>query len=200
MNLLHIETLAPAQAPHQDCLTLPFDQRQKSRLRVRLDGGEEAALFLERGTVLRHGDRLLAADGRVILVRAAVEEVSTVAAAEAVTLARAAYHLGNRHVPLQVGEGWLRYQHDHVLDGMVRALGLEVRVERAPFEPEGGAYGRGHGHGHGHAHGEHGDEHAHAHAHAHEHEHEHEHEYEDEHAHAHAHAHGIPHGHGHDHD
>jgi urease accessory protein len=179
MNLLQIESIAPEQAPHQDCLTLPFDQRQRSRLRVRLDGGEEAALFLERGTVLRHGDRLLAADGRVILVQAAPEEVSTVAAGDGVTLARAAYHLGNRHVPLQVGEGWLRYQHDHVLDGMVRALGLAVRVERAPFEPEAGAYGRGH-----HAHG---DPHPHDHGHDHEHAHDHDHDHERDHAHGHGH-------------
>jgi urease accessory protein len=68
-------------------------------------------------------------------------------------LTRAAYHLGNRHVPLQLGDGWLRYEHDHVLDAMVEQLGLEVRTEDATFEPEAGAYGHAHGGDHAHAHG-----------------------------------------------
>ena len=110
-------------------------------MRTRLSTGEEAGLMLERGTVLRGGDRLLADDGRVIEVVAAPETVSTVTAAEPASLARAAYHLGNRHVALQIGPGWLRYLHDHVLDEMVIGLGFQVAVESAPFEPEGGAYG-----------------------------------------------------------
>ena len=68
------------------------------------------------------------------------ETVSTVHTDDAVMLARAGYHLGNRHVALQIGGGWLRYQHDHVLDDMLRGFGLDVRVDEAPFEPEGGAY------------------------------------------------------------
>ena len=135
--------------PAWTTLTLPFDLRQKSRLRTRLDSGEEVGLFLPRGTVLRHGDRLRATDGRVVEVRAAPETVSTARADDPLLLARAAYHLGNRHVALQLGSGWLRYPHDHVLDGMVRELGLDVICERLPFEPEAGAYGGGH---HGHAH------------------------------------------------
>lgn len=123
-------------------LVLPFDLRNKSRLRTSLDG-EEAGLFLERGTVLRGGDLLLADDGRVVEIVAATEQVSTVRAADSGTLARAAYHLGNRHIALQVGEGWLRYQHDHVLDDMVRGLGFTIVIEEAPFEPEAGAYGAG---------------------------------------------------------
>jgi urease accessory protein len=136
--------------PAQASLTLPFDQRQKSRLRAQLDSGEEVGLFLPRGTVLRHGDRLRAADGRVVEVRAALEMVSTARADDPLALARAAYHLGNRHVALQLGPGWLRYPHDHVLDGMARELGLAVTCEQAPFEPEAGAYGGGHHHGHDH--------------------------------------------------
>ena len=136
--------------PARATLTLPFDLRQKSRLRTRLDSGEEVGLFLPRGTVLRHGDRLRAADGRVIEVRAAPETVSTARTDEPLRLARAAYHLGNRHVALQLGPGWLRYLHDHVLDGMVRELGLDVVCEQAPFEPEAGAYGGGHHQGHDH--------------------------------------------------
>jgi len=137
-------------------LTLPYVERSKSRLRAILDNGEDAGLFLERGTVLRHGDLLLADDGRVVEVRAAAESVSTVHADDALTLARACYHLGNRHVALQIGAGWLRYQHDHVLDDMLRGLGLSVHVELAPFEPEGGAYvstHAAHAHAHSHSHG-----------------------------------------------
>ena len=139
-----------ADLPAQVTLTLPFEQRQKSRLRTRLDSGEEVGLFLPRGTILRHGDRLRATDGRVVEVRAAPETVSTAHTADSLLLARAAYHLGNRHVALQLGPGWLRYQHDHVLDGMVWELGLVVVCEQAPFEPEAGAYGGGHHHGHDH--------------------------------------------------
>jgi len=133
-------------------LKLPFGERSKSRLLALLDNGEEAGLFLERGSVLRHGDLLLADDGRVIEVEAASETVSTVHTGDAVMLARASYHLGNRHVALQIGAGWLRYQHDHVLDDMLRGFGLEVRVDEAPFDPEGGAYVAAN-HSHPHSHG-----------------------------------------------
>jgi urease accessory protein len=143
-----ISSDAPAGSVHQDTLTLPFDLRQKSRQRARLDSGEEVGLMLARGRVLRGGDRLLASDARVVLVQAQAEDVSTVPSQDAHALARVAYHLGNRHVPVQIGDGWLRYLHDHVLDAMVRALGLPVALHRAPFEPEAGAYGHGHSHSH----------------------------------------------------
>jgi len=136
-------------------LTLPFDARQKSRLRATLDDGRELRLFLPRGTVLRDGDRLRTTSGLIVAVRAADETVSTVLA-PAAGLVRAAYHLGNRHVALQIGGGWLRYQHDHVLDDMVRGLGYELRVELAPFEPEPGAYAHSHEHAHS------SDDHAHS--------------------------------------
>jgi urease accessory protein len=141
------------RVPAPDCqLVLPFGDRSKSRLRAMLDNGEEAGLFLERGSVLRDGDLLLADDGRVVEVRAATETVSIVHAADGPTLARASYHLGNRHVALQIGAGWLRYQHDHVLDDMLRGFGLTVHVEQAPFEPEGGAYVAAAHHAHAHHH------------------------------------------------
>jgi len=134
-------------------LVLPYGDRAKSRMRARLDNGEEAGLFLERGSVLRNGDLLLADDGRVIEVRAAPETVSTVRTKDGLMLARASYHLGNRHVALEIGPGCLRYQHDHVLDDMLRGFGLEVTVEQAPFEPEGGAYvANSHAHTHSHSH------------------------------------------------
>ncbi|MEC7641649.1 MAG: urease accessory protein UreE [Nitrospinota bacterium] len=133
-------------------LTLPFDQRQKSRLRVTLDNGSEAALILDRGVVLCHGDCLLATNGQIVEVRAAEESVSTVREPNAHLISRACYHLGNRHVPLQIGEGWLRYQHDHVLDDMVRSLGLSIEHEKAPFQPEPGAYGKHSSNQHTHSH------------------------------------------------
>jgi urease accessory protein len=129
-------------------LLLPFELRSRSRFRARLVSGEGVGVQLTRGQILRGGDRLLIEDGRVVEVRAAPESVSTVRTPDARLLARAAYHLGNRHVALQVGDGWLRYGHDHVLDDMVRGLGAEITVEQAPFEPEAGAYHGEHGHGH----------------------------------------------------
>jgi len=125
-------------------LTLPFELRQKSRLRVSLDDGREAAVILPRGRVLRSGDCLRAEDGTVIRIQAAEESVSTASSADPLLLARVCYHLGNRHVALQVGPGWCRYLHDHVLDEMVIGLGMNVREEQAPFEPESGAYGHAH--------------------------------------------------------
>ncbi len=116
-----------------------------------LDDGREAGIFLERGDALRDGDCLISDDGLVVQVKAAAELVSTATCADPLLLARACYHLGNRHVALQIEPGRLRYLHDHVLDDLVRGLGLEVTVEDAPFEPEPGAYG-GHAHGHGHNH------------------------------------------------
>lgn len=122
-------------------VTLTLDTRIKSRVRVTLDDGREAGLMLERGQLVRGGELLGDEQGtEVVRVLAAAEQVSTVRCADALLLTRAAYHLGNRHVPLQIGAGFVRYQHDHVLDEMVRGLGLEVAVEQAPFEPEAGAY------------------------------------------------------------
>jgi urease accessory protein len=141
----------PAQA--DTTLTLPFDLRQKSRLRVTLDDGREAGLMLSRGHILRGGDCLRAEDGTVVRVQAAPENVSTLTHDNPLELARAAYHLGNRHVSLQVGDGWLRYLTDHVLDDMVIAMGMHIAHEPAPFEPESGAYhSQGHGHSHEHSH------------------------------------------------
>ncbi len=132
-------------------LTLPYEQRIKSRLRVTLDDGRDAGLFLERGTSLREGDLLSDGAGFSVRVVAAPETVSIVECGDPLLFARACYHLGNRHVPLQIQEGRLSYQHDHVLDEMVQGLGLTVAVVQAPFEPEAGAYSGG-GHHHGHEH------------------------------------------------
>ena len=129
-------------------LTLSFDQRCKSRLRARLQSGEEVALLLPRGMVLREGALLRSEDGTVIRVRAAAELVTTARTGDSQVFAQACYHLGNRHVALQIAENWLRFLHDHVLAEMVAGLGLEVVSETAPFEPEPGAYQGGQGHHH----------------------------------------------------
>ena len=144
--MLTITERLPHGRDYQDRLILPFDRRQKSRLRVRLESGDEAALNVERGAVLRGGDRLRAADGRVVLVVAADEPVTRVTAPDLGDLARAAYHLGNRHIPLQIGPGWLLLEQDHVLEHMLEGLGVQLCHEQAPFEPEAGAYGGGHHH------------------------------------------------------
>jgi urease accessory protein len=131
---------------HADAqLVLPFELRQKTRLRTKLSTGEEVGLTLDRGYILRGGDQLLASDGRVIEIVASPESVSVVTSNDPLQLARAAYHLGNRHVSVQIGPGWLRYLHDYVLDDMVRGLGLPVSQETLSFEPEAGAYA-GHSH------------------------------------------------------
>lgn len=135
-------------------VTLPIDIRVKSRARVTLNDGREAGLMLPRGLLLRGGDMLATEDGsEIIEVIAAPESVSVVRCADTFLLARACYHLGNRHVPLQIMPGELRYHHDHVLDDMVRLLGLEVTFATLPFEPEAGAYASdAHSHSHSHAH------------------------------------------------
>jgi urease accessory protein len=124
-------------------LRLPFESRQKSRLRTKLVSGEEVALLLPRGEILRGGDLVVASDGRVIEVLAEPEKLLHI---ESDGLARVAYHLGNRHVPVQVGAGFLRIAADHVLEEMLKKLDATVSHVEAPFEPEAGAYAGGHAH------------------------------------------------------
>src|SRR5579872_1001453 len=173
--MLNVHEVIPAGAPGADAVvpeatvTLTFEERRRSRLLAHLDDGRELALLLPRGTVLRDGDRLRARDGSVVVaVRAAAEAQSVGRTRHPHLLTRAAYHLGNRHVPLEIGPGWVAYANDHVLDALVRALGLDVESRVAPFEPEVGAFhterGGHHHHGDGVAH-----DHAHPHGHAHPH-------------------------------
>jgi urease accessory protein len=134
-----------AQPAFHGTLVLPFEQRQKSRLRTRLASGEEVGIFLERGTILRGGDYLRGdEDDRVVKVQAAEEQLMEVRAPHAQALARAAYHLGNRHTPIEVRDDGLRFAADHVLAEMLRGLGVAVTSLSAPFEPEPGAYAAGH--------------------------------------------------------
>ncbi len=148
-----------------DELILNWDDRKRGRLRTITVNGRDAGLFLERGKVLQDGELLQAETGEVVRVCSAPETVTTARCDDSLIFARICYHLGNRHVPLQVGPGWIRFQPDYVLEDLVRLYGLEVIQEEAPFEPENGAYGEhasghGHGHGYGHSHDhDHGDDH-----------------------------------------
>ena len=133
-------------------VTLPIDVRVKSRARVSLNDGREAGLMLPRGLLLRGGDVLSSDDGQdIVEIVAADEPLSVVRCDDPFQLAKACYHLGNRHVPLQILPGELRYHHDHVLDDMLRQFALEVTFAQLPFEPEAGAYS-GEAHAHSHAH------------------------------------------------
>lgn len=137
-------------------LVLPYELREKSRLRAALASGEEVAVFTERGTVLRNGELLRGDDGRVVKIIAAPEATYRVECSSAQDLLRCAFHLGNRHTQAQVGDGWLRIRRDAVLKEMLAGLGATVSEEQAPFEPESGAYaakfGGGHHHHEGHGH------------------------------------------------
>ena len=146
-------------------LELPFELRQKSRFKATLVSGEEVGVVLPRGEILRGGDLVTANDGRIIEVVAKPESVLHVEGATPAALAKIAYHLGNRHVPVEVGDGYLRLGDDHVLERMLHGLGATVSRTMAPFEPEAGAYG-GTGHEHGAA-----KIHDHHHDHAHDHDH-----------------------------
>lgn len=149
--------LAPALVKRAATVTLDWDTRQKSRFDFADSTGRHVGVFLPRGTVVRGGDLLVAEDGSFIRVIAADQPVLTITACKehgsAFDLTRAAYHLGNRHVPIELKPDHLKIEPDHVLADMLRSMHLDVTETNAPFEPEGGAYGStGHPHGHGHAH------------------------------------------------
>lgn len=145
-NIALIRQRVAPQDHHDDRLVLPFDRRQKSRLRTRLESGTEVGLFLERGTVLRDGDFLRTEEGLLVRVVAAPEQVYLVRCESPLQLMRAGYHLGNRHVPLEIGDGWLKLKQDSVLRAMLLGLGATVSDAELPFDPEAGAYGGGHTH------------------------------------------------------
>ena len=150
--MLFAESFADDQTPASDRLVLPYEVRRKSRQRVTLLSGEELGYVLPSGTVLKQGDRLLTGNGLVVEVEAAPEVLLEVRTGDSLLLGRAAYHLGNRHVPVQLGEHFLRFQPDHVLAEMLVGLGCPVSEIESPFDPEGGAYGA-HTHAHARTHG-----------------------------------------------
>lgn len=139
---------APDEAVVDDVIELSYGARERSRLRATMLSGREIGIDLPVGTILHHGSKLLLDDGGVVAVEACDEELLEVRAAGAAQLARIAYHIGNRHVPVQIGDGWLRILPDHVLKAMVEGLGGRAQPVTSRFQPERGAYGHGHVHHH----------------------------------------------------
>ena len=125
---------------------LSHEQRDRGRLRLTSESGEEVRVFLERGKPLLVGEFLKTQCGRYVKVEGAVETVAHASCDDWHTFARACYHLGNRHVKIEVGERWLRIKPDHVLEEMLVLLGLVVSHEEKVFVPESGAYSHGHHH------------------------------------------------------
>ena len=129
-------------------IRLPFLERSKSRQSYLFEDGEKVLINLPRGGVMRGGDVLVDEDGKFYLVTSLPENILKVSSPNRLSLMRAAYHLGNRHIPIEVGLNYLHLEEDPVLADMLRQLGVEVTKECLPFEPEHGAYGGGHKHGH----------------------------------------------------
>lgn len=159
--------LAAALVKRAPTVELDWDVRQKSRFDATDSTGRALGVFLPRGTLVRGGDVLVLEDGSLVRVLAAPQAVLRITACadhgSAFDLTRAAYHLGNRHVPIELKPDHLKIEPDHVLADMLRAMHMTVVAVQEAFEPEGGAYSsQGHSHGHGHSH-------AHGHAHTHEH-------------------------------
>jgi urease accessory protein len=175
--------LAPVLLKRAHTVELDWDVRQKSRFDCIDSAGRQLGVFLPRGTTVRGGDVLVAEDGSLVRIVAAPQTVLRITHCTAhgspYDLIRAAYHLGNRHVQIELKPNHLKIEPDHVLADMLRAMHLIVNTVSEPFEPEAGAYAQG-GHSHGHAHKD-GHDHAHS----------------DEHGHDHAHK---DHNHGHSHD
>ena len=160
---------ATGEAEASETITLDYASRYLRRRGMTTDQGETFVLDLPEPTDLRDGVSLLLDDGGAIRVLAAPEPLAEVRATGQ-TLARLAWHVGNRHTPCEVREDRLLIQRDHVLEDMLRGLGAEVAHIEAPFQPEGGAYGHGRTHGHSHSHDPHEDPNAHI-PHRHEHAH-----------------------------
>jgi len=134
------------QEPADSAVILNHEQRDRGRLRLTSVCGEEIRVFLDRGKPLQLGEYLKSTCGRLIKVEGAQEAVAYARCDDWHTFARACYHLGNRHTKIEVGERWLRIKPDHVLEDMLRLLGLSVTHETAVFAPESGAYSHGHHH------------------------------------------------------
>jgi urease accessory protein len=173
-----------------DTLVLDRDDRHRRRLVMRCVGKTVFLLDLKEARVLKDGDALELADGRLILVKSVPERLIEITAASPLELARIAWHLGNRHLPTQFDGGLILIREDHVIEEMLKGLGVEIRRVLKAFDPESGAYGQTGAHDHGHDH-----DHDHDHGHSHDHDHDHDHD----HGHGHEHEHGPDCGCGHDH-
>jgi len=198
----HGQGLAPVLLKRATSITLDWDVRQKSRFESTDSAGRQVGVFLQRGQVVRGGDVLVGEDGSLLKVLAAHQAVLRITHCSQhgtpFDLTRAAYHLGNRHVPIELQTDHLKIEPDHVLADMLRAMHLIVHEVQDSFEPENGAYGE---HGGGHHH--HGDDHSHAHEHLHTHGHAHEPAQAAHHSQGHqhhVHGPGCDHDHGHAHD
>ena len=166
--------LASVLLKRANSVSLDWDVRQKSRFETTDSLGRTLGVFLSRGTVIRGGDVLVAEDGSLIQVSAAPQEVLRITACTVhgspFDLTRAAYHLGNRHVPIELKPDHLKIEPDHVLAEMLRAMHMTVNTVQEAFEPEGGAYSSAsHSHSHGHSHHDHGHDHGHSQADGHHH-------------------------------
>ena len=147
--------VAPAGSFTADAeVMLDFDERFRRRKRYETAGGIPFVLDLAEAQVLRDGDGLLLEDGRVILVRAAEEPLVEIRGSNAAEMIRLAWHLGNRHLPAELQEHRILIREDHVIEAMLRGLGAQVQKVRAPFNPEGGAYGEHNRSAHQHHHGD----------------------------------------------
>jgi len=133
-------------------VTLDFDGRHRRRIRLMTDQGEEVLLNLPKAVAMADGDGLQLEDGRWLRVQAAAEPVVEVRHTDGGQLTRLAWHLGNRHLPTEIGHAVLRIRPDHVIEAMLEALGANLVKVRSPFQPEGGAYGGGAEHHHVHEH------------------------------------------------
>ncbi len=144
------ERLHHTHEPIHGSITLDHDTRKKARIKGQTDQGLDIGIFVERGHPLLVGEILKTECAKLIEVKGQAEPVSTAVADDWLTFSKVCYHLGNRHTVLQVGELWVRYKPDHVLDELAEKFGLSIDVSPAVFEPENGAYG-GHAHGHSHS-------------------------------------------------
>ena len=191
--------LAKALLQRAATVTLDWDQRNKSRFEATDSQGRPLGVFLPRGSVVHGGDVLVAEDGSLVRVLAAAQPVLRISAASGLDLMRAAYHLGNRHIPIELQSDHLKIEPDHVLSELMCAMGMSVSPVDAPFEPEAGAYGeQGHIHSHGHDHGQdhsHGSDHGHPHGPGCGHDHGHDHSHGSDHGHPHGPGCGHDHGH-----
>lgn len=170
----------PAVKPERVADTLTLDHEARHRRRVTLTGERGLAflLDLDRAAVLEDGDALKLEDGRLVQVKAAPERLIEITTANPLRLMKVAWHVGNRHVAAEIGEGAIFITHDHVLIELVRGLGATVREVMRPFRPERGAYEGDHAHDHEHDHGDaHGPDCGHQHAHNHQHSHGHGHDH-----------------------
>ena len=147
------ERLSHTHDPIDDTVSLDHDTRKKARIKITTEQGQELGIFMQRGHPLLVGEVLKTQCGLLIKVKGQAEQVSTAIATNWMDFSRVCYHLGNRHTTLQIGELWLRFKPDHVLEELAENYGLSINRSPAIFEPENGAYGnQSHGPSHAHSH------------------------------------------------